>query len=118
MGRFNAWNALAAMSVASLIGVEAAIVEKVMYHMAVRGRVELVHISDHFHLIIDYAHNAVSAESLLVTMREYQPKRLVTVFGAGGNRSKLRRYDMGEISGKYADLSAYAIDSFQTIISF
>lgn len=111
MGRFNAWNALAAMSVASLLGVEAATVEKVMYHMAVRGRVEPAHISDHFHLIIDYAHNAVSAESLLVTMREYQPKRLVTVFGAGGNRSKLRRYDMGEISGKYADLSVLTADN-------
>lgn len=111
MGRFNAWNALAAMSVAALLGVKADTVKEVMYHMAVRGRVEPVHISDKFHLIIDYAHNAVSAESLLATMREYQPKRLITVFGAGGNRSKLRRYDMGEISGKYADLSVLTADN-------
>lgn len=111
MGRFNAWNVLAALSVASLLGVEADIVKQVMYHMAVRGRVEPVHISDRFHLIIDYAHNAVSAESLLATMREYQPKRLIAVFGAGGNRSKLRRYDMGEIAGKYADLSILTADN-------
>lgn len=111
MGRFNAWNALAAMTVASLMGIEADIVKKVLYHIAVRGRVELVHISDKFHLIIDYAHNAVSAQSLLTTMREYQPKRLIAVFGAGGNRSKLRRYDMGEISGKYADLSVLTADN-------
>lgn len=111
MGRFNAWNGLAALSVAALLGVEADTVKRVMYHMAVRGRVEPVHISDQFHLIIDYAHNAVSAESLLTTMREYQPKRLVAVFGAGGNRSKLRRYDMGEISGKYADLSVLTADN-------
>ena len=111
MGRFNAWNVLAALSVAALLGVEEDTVKQVMYHMAVRGRVEPVHISDHFHLIIDYAHNAVSAESLLATMREYQPKRLVAVFGAGGNRSKLRRYDMGEISGKYADLSVLTADN-------
>lgn len=111
MGRFNAWNVLAALSVAALLKVEADTVKQVMYHMAVRGRVEPVHISDQFHLIIDYAHNAVSAESLLATMREYQPKRLVAVFGAGGNRSKLRRYDMGEISGKYADLSVLTADN-------
>jgi len=111
MGRFNAWNALAAMSVASLLKVEADTVKQVMYHMAVRGRVEPVHVSDQFHLIIDYAHNAVSAESLLATMKEYQPKRLITIFGAGGNRSKLRRYDMGEISGKYADLSILTADN-------
>lgn len=111
MGRFNAYNALAALSVAALFGVEADTVKQVMYHMAVRGRVEPVHISDRFHLIIDYAHNAVSAESLLATMREYQPKRLVAVFGAGGNRSKLRRYDMGEIAGKYADLSVLTADN-------
>lgn len=111
MGRFNVWNGLAALSVAALLGIEADVVKQVMYRIAVRGRVEPVHISDHFHLIIDYAHNAVSAESLLATMREYQPKRLVAVFGAGGNRSKLRRYDMGEISGKYADLSVLTADN-------
>lgn len=111
MGRFNAWNVLAALSVASLLGVKEDTVKQVMYHMAVRGRVEPVHISDHFHLIIDYAHNAVSAESLLATMREYHPKRLIAVFGAGGNRSKLRRYDMGEIAGKYADLSILTADN-------
>lgn len=111
MGRFNAWNTLAALSAAALLDVKPDIVKKVMYHMAVRGRVEPVHISDRFHLIIDYAHNAVSAESLLATMREYHPKRLVAVFGAGGNRSKLRRYDMGEISGKYADLSVLTADN-------
>ncbi len=111
MGRFNVWNTLAALSAAALLDVKADVIKQVMYHIAVRGRVEPIHISDQFHLIIDYAHNAVSAESLLTTMREYQPKRLVAVFGAGGNRSKLRRYDMGEIAGRYADLSVLTADN-------
>ena len=70
-----------------------------------------MHISEKVQLLIDYAHNAVSVESLLTTMLEYQPKRLICVFGAGGNRSKLRRYDMGEIAGRYADLSILTADN-------
>lgn len=111
MGRFNAYNAMAAMLTAYLMGIPEKTVSEVMYTMAVRGRVEPVHVSDHVQLLIDYAHNAVSAESLLTTIREYKPKRLVCVFGAGGNRSKLRRYDMGEIAGKYADLSILTADN-------
>lgn len=111
MGRFNAYNAMAAMLTAALLGISAEVVKETMYTIAVRGRVEPIHISDHVQLLIDYAHNAVSAESLLTTILEYQPKRLICVFGAGGNRSKLRRYDMGEIAGKYADLSILTADN-------
>ena len=72
---------------------------------------ESVKISDRFSLLIDYAHNAMSMESILTTMKEYQPKRIVSLFGCGGNRSKLRRYEMGEISGTYADLSIITADN-------
>ena len=44
-------------------------------------------------------------------MREYKPKRIVSLFGCGGNRSKTRRYEMGEASGKYADLSIITEDN-------
>ncbi len=111
MGRFNAYNAMAAIMTAKLLDVSDQVIAEVMYTMAVRGRVEPVHVSDHVQLLIDYAHNAVSAESLLTTILEYKPKRLICVFGAGGNRSKLRRYDMGEIAGKYADLSILTADN-------
>ena len=60
---------------------------------------------------MDYAHNAVSMESLLTTLRRYHPKRLVVVFGCGGNRSKDRRYSMGEIGGRLADLSIITADN-------
>ena len=68
-------------------------------------------VSDDFILMIDYAHNAMALESLLSTLREYHPKRLVCVFGCGGNRSKLRRYEMGEVSGKLADLTVITSDN-------
>ena len=53
----------------------------------VKGRVELVPISKKFTILLDYAHNEVSTESLLTTLRAYKPHRLVVVFGCGGNRS-------------------------------
>ena len=68
-------------------------------------------ISDDFILMIDYAHNAMSMRSILETMREYRPKRLVSLFGCGGNRSKLRRYEMGETSGQLADLTIITADN-------
>jgi len=50
-------------------------------------------------------------ESLLTTLREYHPNRLVCMFGAGGNRPKVRRYEMGEVSGRLADLSVITEDN-------
>ena len=61
--------------------------------------------------MIDYAHNAMSLESLLTTLKEYNPKRLVCVFGCGGNRAKSRRYEMGEVSGRLADLTIVTSDN-------
>ena len=71
----------------------------------------MIKVSDDFTLMIDYAHNAMSLESLLTTLKEYEPKRLVCVFGCGGNRSKDRRYEMGEVSGRLADLTIITPDN-------
>ena len=61
--------------------------------------------------MIDYAHNAMSLESLLTSLRRYNPKRLVCLFGCGGNRSRDRRFEMGEISSKYADFTIVTSDN-------
>ena len=77
----------------------------------VKGRIEMVKVSDDFTLMIDYAHNAMALESLLHTLRDYNPGRIVTVFGCGGNRSKTRRYEMGEVSGKLSDFTIITSDN-------
>ena len=71
----------------------------------------MVKVSEDFTLMIDYAHNAMSLESLLSTLKEYNPKRLVCLFGCGGNRAKSRRYEMGEVSGRMADLTIITSDN-------
>ena len=79
--------------------------------MKVKGRTQLLQDASHFTtFIIDYAHNALSMESLLKMLKAYHPKRLICLFGGGGNRPKQRRYDMGEIAAKYADLTIITLD--------
>lgn len=110
-GLFNAYNALAAVTVCACIGVSDEVLTKALKKIHVDGRMETAFTSKDFTIIIDYAHNAVSMEKLLDTLRDYQPKRLVVVFGCGGNRSKDRRYTMGESAGKKADLSILTADN-------
>ncbi len=110
-GLFNVYNALGAASAALCLGVEPAAIQKGLREVRVDGRMELVYSSDHFSVIVDYAHNGVSTHSLLETLRGYHPKRLVVVFGCGGNRDPHRRYEMGEEAGHMADLSIITADN-------
>lgn len=110
-GVFNVYNAMAASLVCKLIGVSDENIKLGLSETKVKGRVEPINISDDYALFIDYAHNAVSMENILTTFKEYNPKRLITMFGAGGNRPKIRRYEMGETSGKFSDLSVITSDN-------
>ncbi|MFA9463880.1 MAG: UDP-N-acetylmuramoyl-L-alanyl-D-glutamate--2,6-diaminopimelate ligase [Velocimicrobium sp.] len=110
-GKFSVYNSLSAIAICRHFKVEIAMIQKVLCEVNVKGRIEMVPISDKFTVMIDYAHNAMSLESLLVTLREYNPSRLVCLFGCGGNRSKQRRYEMGEISSRLADLTVVTSDN-------
>lgn len=110
-GKFNVYNSLCAIALCRHFGVSPQEIEKALDSVNVRGRVELVPVSDQYTLMIDYAHNAMSLESLLTTLKEYQPSRLVCMFGCGGNRSRSRRFEMGEVSSKLADLTVVTSDN-------
>ncbi len=110
-GRFSVYNALTAIAICRHFNVPVEAIQKALLSAKVKGRIEMVKVSDRFTMLIDYAHNAMSLESLLTTLKEYEPNRLVCLFGCGGNRSKLRRFEMGEISGKLADLTIITSDN-------
>lgn len=113
-GKFNVYNSLCAIALCRHFGVSEEEILKALKHVNVRGRVELVPVSDHYTLMIDYAHNAMSLESLLTTLKEYHPRRLVCLFGCGGDRSRSRRFEMGEVSSKLADLTVVTSDNPRT----
>ena len=104
-GEFNAANALAAVAVAHHLGASKEAMERALSHMKIKGRFDIVFRNEHFAVCVDFAHNGYSTRNHLEALREYHPKRLVCVFGADGNRSKSRRYEMGEASGRLADFS-------------
>ena len=110
-GKFSVYNALAAIGASSLVGCGKEAILSGLQNVKAKGRVEPVEVPGNYTLLIDYAHNAISMQSILETLREYNPKRLVCLFGAGGNRPKLRRYEMGEVSGRLADLSVITADN-------
>lgn len=113
-GMFTVHNALAAIALCDLCGsfdITEQAVHNGLDNVMVKGRVEIVRVPGNYTLLIDYAHNAVSMENILTTLREYKPHRLVTLFGAGGNRPRDRRFEMGEISGRLSDLSVVTEDN-------
>ncbi len=110
-GRFSVYNSLVAIAVCRHFDIPKEDMLAALEVVQTKGRIEKVKVSDDFTLMIDYAHNAMSLESLLTTLKEYNPKRLVCLFGCGGNRSKLRRYEMGEVSGNLADLTVITSDN-------
>lgn len=110
-GKFNIYNALSCICVCEKIGVPYKNISESFKGFNVKGRSEIVFKNNDFMIVIDYAHNEDSLKNILLSLRKYNPKRLVVLFGAGGNRPKLRRYSMGKVAGKFADLSILTADN-------
>ena len=110
-GKFSVYNSLVAIAVCRHFGISGEDMLEALKEAKTKGRIEKIRVSDDFTLMIDYAHNAMSLESLLTTLKEYGPKRLVCLFGCGGNRSRRRRFEMGEVSGSLADLTVITSDN-------
>ena len=110
-GKFNVYNTMTAIAVCRHFTDNVALIESVLQKIRVKGRVEIVDVSPKYTLMIDYAHNAMSLESLLMSLKEYEPHRIVTLFGCGGNRSRDRRFEMGEVSSRLSDLTIVTSDN-------
>jgi len=113
-GTFSVYNSLTAIAICRHFGVKEETILSSLAQIRVKGRVEILSVSPKFTLMIDYAHNAMSLNSLLTTLNEYKPKRLVCLFGCGGDRSRDRRFEMGEVSSRLADLTIVTSDNPRT----
>lgn len=110
-GLFNVYNMLAAMLTIRALDIAVPSVETVISGMEVTGRMQRIYTKKNIVCYVDYAHNALSLKEVLLTMKQYRPKRILLVFGCGGNRSRIRREQMGETAGKYADLTILTSDN-------
>lgn len=110
-GDFNIYNALCALKVCQEFNIDIKNSQEALLKTKVRGRMETALVTPKFKVLIDYAHTEDGMKGLVKTLRSYNPKRLVSVFGGGGNRPKERRYNLGEIIGGSSDLCIITMDN-------
>ena len=110
-GRYSVYNALAAISIAKYIGVDAQNIKDGLENIIVPGRNELVPNKKNLAIMIDYAHTAESLENILQATKTYTQGRVICVFGCGGDRDKEKRPRMGEVAGRVATYSIITTDN-------
>ncbi len=110
-GKFSVYNALASIAVCRECGVEMTEILRHLASVRVAGRFELVNALRDVTFVIDYAHNEVSLTSALETLRQYEPKRLICLFGSVGGRTFGRRAELGRAAASMADLCILTSDN-------
>jgi len=104
LGEYNVSNALAAAAVALSQGVKPeAILKGLESVKGVPGRMERVDAGQPFTVIVDYAHTEDALRNVLNALRRLHPARILTVFGCGGDRDRIKRPLMGEIAARLSD---------------
>lgn len=103
IGAFNVDNLTAAIIVALESGVSVGTVAEAVKRIFIPGRMLVIPVGD-FHVVVDYAHNHLSFLKLYEAVREtFKPRKIHTVFGCPGERSLVRRRDLGMLADEYAD---------------
>lgn len=115
IGKFSIYNSMAALAVAEVMGLDRdRSLKAVAQAETVRGRMEKIPNDRGINIFIDFAHTPVSLENALKTLRELYNRRLIVVFGCGGDRDSTKRPVMGKIAEKYADLIYVTSDNPRT----
>ena len=115
IGRFSVYNSLAAITACMIMKVDMKrAIKAVSETKTVRGRIEKVKNDRGIHILIDFAHTPDSLENVLKTVKDIYDKRLITVFGCGGDRDKTKRPIMGKIACKYSDVVYVTSDNPRT----
>ncbi|MBR4800203.1 MAG: UDP-N-acetylmuramoyl-L-alanyl-D-glutamate--2,6-diaminopimelate ligase [Clostridia bacterium] len=110
-GEFNVYNLLASMTVAHVLGVDGETIMRAVRRIrTVKGRFSILK-NDKGTIIIDYAHTPDGLKNLLSTARTLTKSRLITVFGCGGERDKVKRKLMGQVASKYSDFIVITSDN-------
>jgi UDP-N-acetylmuramoyl-L-alanyl-D-glutamate--2,6-diaminopimelate ligase len=111
-GRFNVANLLAAAAAGLALGVDPERIAAGVARVAnVPGRFERVEAGQPYPIVVDYAHTPDALERLLASVRELSDRRIILVFGCGGDRDRGKRAPMGEIAGRMADVAIATSDN-------
>ena len=113
VGKPNVYNILAAVSTTAALGVPLKAIERGLENLdGVPGRFELVSSPvDNITVLVDYAHTDDALRNLLETARPLAARRLITVFGAGGDRDRTKRPLMGMVAARLSDVVVVTSDN-------
>jgi UDP-N-acetylmuramoyl-L-alanyl-D-glutamate--2,6-diaminopimelate ligase len=112
IGRFNVYNSLAAMGVGLCRGMSLeAVVHALKGFKKVPGRLERLHHTAPLHVYVDYAHTDDALNNVLETLKEIKKRNIITIFGCGGNRDRLKRPKMAEAVERHSDLVVVTSDN-------
>ncbi len=112
LGRFNVQNVLAALAASLARGVTPdQALQGIASVRGVPGRLERVDSDAGFSVVVDYAHTDDALKNLLETVRELQPRRVITVFGCGGDRDRSKRPLMGMVAARLSDVVVVTSDN-------
>jgi UDP-N-acetylmuramoyl-L-alanyl-D-glutamate--2,6-diaminopimelate ligase len=112
VGKFNIYNILAATAAAKALQIPKASIKAGIENLSyVPGRLERIDSSSGFTVLIDYAHKPDALKQVLQNLAEFKKKRIITVFGCGGNRDTGKRPLMGEAATFYSDLTIVTSDN-------
>ncbi len=116
VGRPNVYNILAAIATASALDVPTEAIEQGLEQLSgVPGRFEVASsTADDVTVVVDYAHTDDALRNLLETARPVAQRRLITVFGAGGDRDKTKRPLMGMVAARLSDVVVITSDNPRT----
>ena len=112
-GMHNVENALLILGVCKIIGIEVSRAVSLLSNLTVNGRFETVKLNSRPNslFIIDYAHNGASLTAVLKSLREYEPQRIICLFGSVGGRTFGRRRELGEAARDYSDVLIITSDN-------
>ena len=112
LGRFNVDNALGALAVGGVLGVDIALIGEVLSSVnTVPGRLEHIATDRGFDVFVDYAHTDDALLHVLQTLREITSGQLIVVFGCGGDRDRSKRPAMGRVASREADVIVLTSDN-------
>src|SRR5437870_9581324 len=112
IGRFNVANSVAALAAANALGIGLRdAVLSLGKSPQVPGRLEIVPAKRQFQVFVDYAHTPDALLNVLKTLRELEPRRLIVVFGCGGNRDREKRPLTGQVVDQNADYTIITSDN-------
>lgn len=115
IGEFNLYNILAATGVGVSQNISLKDIKKGIENLGrVPGRFERIENGEGINIVVDYAHTSDALERTLATVKSLSKGRIITVFGCGGDRDRLKRPVMGAVSAKYSDLSIITSDNPRT----